>query len=126
MSKHIFIIEDDTMMQECIARAVTKSSASSSAEIYCFSDAVTAMAALDQRLPDLIFLDILLNGPDGFSFLNELVSYVDTNRIPIVVITSLNLSQAPLSSYNVVKVLSKDSMLPSDIMAITSEVLNYA
>ena len=40
----------------------------------------------------MIFLDILLTGPDGFTFLNELISYSDTAKIPIVIVSSLDFS----------------------------------
>ena len=63
----------------------------------------------------MIFLDILLDGPDGFTFLNELVSYTDTAKIPVVIISSLDLSDKDLSVYGVVGVLDKAEMVPKDI-----------
>ena len=77
------------------------------------------MNNLDDALPDLIFLDILLSGPDGFTFLNELISYHDTAKIPVVIISSLDLKDRDLSVYGVVGVLNKDTMRPE-------EILNYA
>ena len=69
----------------------------------------------------LIFLDILLDGPDGFTLLNELASYPDTCKIPIVIVSSLYLKESDLSSYNVVGILSKDSMTPGDILSYAEE-----
>ena len=128
----IFIIEDDKIMSECIARAVGKALPNdaendvSEHNIYTFTNAVEAMAALDNNLPDLIFLDILLSGPNGFSFLNELISYSDTMKIPVVIVTSLDLESRNLSHYGVVKILQKETMTPEMIMDMTKEVLNYA
>lgn len=114
----IYIIDDDPVMASCIARACETS------DIQIFSDAITAMDAIDtQSLPELIFLDILLIGPDGFTFLNELVSYTDTARIPIVIVTSLDFHDQDLSAYNVVGILAKDQMYPKDIK---SYVKKYA
>ena len=104
----IFVIDDDFVMAECIARAVGK-------ETRIFSNAIDAMNALDDGLPELIFLDILLTGPDGFTFLNELISYSDTAKIPIVVVSSLDFRDKDLSVYGVVGVLNKDDMTPTDI-----------
>ena len=104
----IFVIDDDEMMAECIARAVKKPSK-------IFSNAIEAMNSLDQELPELIFLDILLDGPDGFTFLNELMSYTDTAKIPVVVVSSLDLSSYDLSAYGVVGILNKDTMTPEEI-----------
>ncbi|MBQ3263998.1 response regulator [Candidatus Saccharibacteria bacterium] len=141
----IFVIDDDAIMAECIAKAcsfecgvrfsdagvrisdggVCSSDAgvrisdggvcSSEAGVRIFGDAVAAMEAIsDGAMPDLIFLDILLTGPDGFTFLNELVSYTDTARIPVVVVTSLEI-QHDLSDYGVVGILNKDTMTPAEV-----------
>ena len=63
----------------------------------------------------MVFLDILLDGPDGFTFLNEMASYTDTAKVPIVVVTSLDLAGNDLTSYGVVGVLQKDRMVPREI-----------
>lgn len=117
----ILIIEDDKIMAECIARAIDKVVA---AEINYCSNAITAMQTLDDKLPDLICLDILLDGPDGFSLLNELNSYPDTAQIPIVIITSLNLQNQNLQHYNVRKVLQKETMTPLDIGETVQQILS--
>lgn len=107
----IFIIEDDEIMAECIADAVAPM------ETKFFTNGVDAMSMLDEQMPALIFLDILLDGPDGFTFLNELASYPDTNNIPIVIISSLDFSEQDLSNYGVVGKLDKAKMTPEEIRA---------
>ena len=114
----IFIVEDDPIMAECIAQACQPNS------VKIFSDAVSAVAALSQSLPTLIFLDILLTGPDGFTLLHELVSYQDTAQIPVVIVSSLDFTKHNLSSYGVVGVLDKCKMTPSDIKSYTKKYLN--
>ena len=105
----IFIIDDDEVMAKCVERAVKK-------EARIFSNGILAMEAISNgEIPDLIFLDILLDGPDGFTFLNELVSYSDTQKIPVVLISSLNFSGRDLSNYGVVGFLNKDTMTPEEI-----------
>ncbi len=111
----IFVIDDDKIMAECIVRACKKP-----AKI--FSNAIEAMDAIsDGELPELIFLDILLDGPDGFTFLNELISYDDTAKIPIVIVSSLNLEGRDLSIYGVVGILNKEKMLPGEIKDYADE-----
>ena len=58
---------------------------------------------------------MLLDGPDGFTFLNEMCSYLDTAQIPVVLVSSLDLKQKDLSRYGVVGVLLKEEMMPEDI-----------
>lgn len=110
----IFILDDDEIMAECIAKATQK-------PCQIFSNAISAMNALSDALPDLIFLDILLDGPDGFTFLNELASYPDTSKIPIVVVTSLDLKLDRLKNYQIEKILKKDKMTPKEIKKYADE-----
>ena len=121
-----FIIEDDPIMAECIARACSRivpptsqspdnpktdsqSIISPAPKIQIFSDTVSAINALD---------DGLLNGPDGFTFLNEIISYPDSARIPVIIITSLNLSPRGLSHYGVRAILNKETMTPAEIQTV--------
>ena len=107
----IFVIDDDRMMAECIGRACKNF------EVRIFGDAISAMEEIsDGAIPSLIFLDILLDGPDGFTFLNEMASYSDTVKVPIVVVSSLDFTNKNLSNYGVVGVLNKDNMMPEDIL----------
>lgn len=115
MSK-IYIIEDDPWMAECVVRAIK--TLPDTFAIETFSNAIAAMSALSDcpdTLPDLILLDVLLDGPDGFTLLHELSSYDDTARIPIILVTSLRLNLADLSVYNVQNILYKDQMTPVEI-----------
>ena len=110
----IFIIDDDQEMAECISLAIRSIKPAESIRI--FSNAIAAMQVLDdEELPSLIFLDILLNGPDGFTFLNELSSYSDTAKIPVVIVSSLSLKKQHLEDYGVVGFLDKTTMTPEDI-----------
>lgn len=86
-------------------------------EIRTFTDVISAMAAFDQGLPDLILLDIMLSGPDGFTFLNELMSYSDTATIPVILITSLELRARNLEHYGVREILSKETLTPASLAA---------
>ncbi len=106
----IFIIDDDEIMAECVARAAGKK------DVKIFTNAIMAMNTITEgEIPELIFLDILLDGPDGFTFLNELASYTDTSKIPVVIVSSLDFSKRDLSQYGVVGFLNKDEMLPEEI-----------
>ena len=121
----VYILEDDDIMAGCIAGAIKK--AGKSVKIKHFKDAISAIQNLDSNnLPKIIFLDILLTGPDGFTFLNELASYDDTNKIPIVIISSLDFTGKDLSSYNVIGILNKETMYPADIQKFIKEYLSDA
>ncbi len=79
-----------------------------------FHDAYAAMAEMTEEVPEMIFLDILLDGVDGFTFLHELMSYEDTAKVPIIVVTSLKM-EGDLSNYGVRGILNKETMTPREI-----------
>lgn len=113
-----YIIEDNEIMSELFARYL-----SGITETKIFRDAISAISEISDDQPDLIFLDILLTGPDGFTFLNEIISYEDTGKIPVVIISSLDFQLESLKNYNVVKILNKDTLLPNDLRAVSQEIL---
>jgi hypothetical protein len=63
----------------------------------------------------------MLTGPDGFSFLNETISYDDTMKIPIVIISEIDFKNSDLGVYGVVGVLNKESMKPEDVKKYVAE-----
>ncbi len=106
----IYVVDDDVVMAKCIARACGER------EVKVFGNAIEVMEAIsDGELPELMFLDVLLVGPDGFTLLNEMVSYTDTAQIPVVLVTSLDMGGRDLSRYGVVGVLEKEIMKPEDV-----------
>ncbi len=113
MVAKIFIIDDDELFADCISSSIEKVSKKIVVEKY--KNAIDAMNSLVEPLPDLIFLDVLLPGPDGFTFLNELVSYVDTAKIPVVLVTNLNLEKFDLKKYGVIGILNKEKMKPEEV-----------
>lgn len=114
-----YIIEDDEIMGELFEKYLNGIS-----KVRRFRDAISAISNISDDKPDLIFLDILLTGPDGFTFLNEIVSYEDTAKIPIVIVSSLDLKVDKLKNYNVVKILEKEKLFPDDIRGVAEEFLN--
>lgn len=105
----IFIIEDDRTFANCLKRYLGERKSK------IFSNIIDAIRHIDEELPDLIFLDIMLTGPDGFTLLNELASYPDTAKIPVVIVSSLNFQNVDLSIYGVVGVLNKDNLTPKEV-----------
>lgn len=111
----IMIIEDDRVIAKCIARVCGQ-------DAKVFNDAITAMNEIGgAELPKMIFLDLMPTGPDGFTFLNEIISYDDTAKIPIVIISDYELNEKDLSMYGVVGVLQKEKMTPGDVKRLVAE-----
>ena len=54
------------------------------------SDGKTAINIAEKHLPDLILLDILMPGMDGYQVFTELQKMDNTAHIPVIFITGLN------------------------------------
>lgn len=112
----ILIVDSDKVMGGCLMRVFEKNKISG----YWSKNAIEAIKFVSENeVPKMIFLDVMLTGPDGFTFLNEMASYVDTMRVPVVVVSEKDFSSFDLSEYNVVGFLNKNTMKPE-------EVLDYA
>ena len=122
----IFIIEDDPDFAEIYQKHLTRYFPEIPQQV--FYNAIEANAAFselsEEELPSLIILDILLTGPDGFTLLNELLSYPETSQIPVLLISSLNLGQMSLQAYNVRAILNKETFTPADFVIKIKNILS--
>ena len=57
-------------------------------DCHCFDDGVSLFEALKNGNPDLIILDIMLPGDDGFTILSRLKDSKLTSHIPIIMISA--------------------------------------
>lgn len=107
--KQVWIVEDNRIFAECYARFLRPLG------VQIFSDALSAVESFNNEIPDALVLDILLDGPDGFTLLNEMASYPDTAAIPVIIVTSLTIPEAGLTAYNVKRILRKDFLEPLEL-----------
>ena len=123
-SLEFFILEDDPIFARLFSKSLHRAFPDST--VSTFENAIDAINALpdDCTPPSVIILDVLLTGPDGFTFLNEIASYSDLSNIPIIIVSSLNFPMQTLESYNVKKILNKATMIPQDLPAAISEILS--
>ena len=123
-SLEFFILEDDPIFARLFSKSLRRAFPDSTVSI--FENAIDAINALPDGCtpPSVIILDVLLTGPDGFTFLNEIASYSDLSNIPIIIFSSLNFPMQTLESYNVKKILNKATMTPQDLPAAISEILS--
>ena len=121
----IFIIEDDPDFAEIYQKHLARNFPEIPLQI--FYNAIEANVVFselsEEELPSLIILDVLLTGPDGFTLLNELLSYPETSQIPVLLISSLNLGQMSLQAYNVRAILNKETFTPADFVNQVQDIL---
>lgn len=80
----IYCVEDDESIRELVLYALH----SSGFETRGFEDGESFFEALDQQLPSLVLLDIMLPGEDGLSILRKLRENGRTARIPVIMVTA--------------------------------------
>src|SRR5262249_7099850 len=70
---------------------------------YCVRTAkngIEALAAIEREPPDLVMLDVMMPGPNGFEVCAQLKSNPHTRLIPVVLITSLSESDHKIQGIN--------------------------
>lgn len=117
----ILIVEDDVWLAEQFERALTREGLS----VRRTSNGHVAIELIDECMPRVVMLDLLLPGSTGMALLHELQSYRDTGQIPVIMCTNLaaSLSLDELKPYGVRKLLDKTTMHPDDVLAAVRSVL---
>lgn len=77
---NILIVEDEKPISDMLKLSLAKSGYVCS----CAYDGMAALDSIEQRCPDLVLLDIMLPGIDGFEILN----YIRPLKIPVIFITA--------------------------------------
>lgn len=86
--KKILFIEDESALQRALTTVLME-------EGFDVRSAVTGEAGLElvaKERPDLIILDLILPGKDGFAVLDALKGNPATARIPVIIMSNLEAS----------------------------------
>jgi DNA-binding response OmpR family regulator len=86
MAKKILIIEDDSFLQGLASRKL----GSEGYDVAIALDGEQAMKSLAESKPDLILLDLLLPGIDGYEVLKRVRADKDMGKIPVIVFSNLS------------------------------------
>ena len=80
----IYYVEDDNNIRDLVVYTLRQTGL----EARGFSTAGAFFAAVEEALPELILLDIMLPGEDGLSILRRLRASAQTAAIPVIMITA--------------------------------------
>jgi DNA-binding response OmpR family regulator len=81
---HILIVEDDAML----AKILTIGLQHADHTIFLMRDGTEAFAYARDHTPDLILLDVMLPGINGFQILKQLKNHPTTRAIPVMMLTA--------------------------------------
>lgn len=84
MKKRIYVIDDEKDIQEILRINLVKEGY----DVETFSSAEDALEAADKTGPDLIILDIMMEGMDGYGFCKEIRSSSRYKAVPIVFLSA--------------------------------------
>lgn len=90
----IYCVEDDDSIRDI--EVYTLCSTGFEAKGFC--DGVAFFEALDERIPDLVILDVMLPGEDGVSLLKRLKASPATKNLPVIMATAKGMEYDKISS----------------------------
>ncbi|MEA3295617.1 MAG: response regulator [Patescibacteria group bacterium] len=85
MSKKILIIEDDKFLRELISQKISKQG-------YIVIGAIDGEDGIEEfkkEKPDLVLLDLILPGIDGFEVLSQIKSNAELSKTPVIILSNL-------------------------------------
>ena len=121
MAHRILLIEDDPLIGNIIKRSLDKSGF----EVRYVTNGEEGMKEIEQNPPDLILLDIILPGMNGFDLLQRVKKNPERNTIPVIVISNLG-SRDDVDkgiSLGADAYLVKSNVLPEEIIAKVKSIL---
>lgn len=80
----IYLLEDDTSIQKFVSYALINSGF----EVKGFETPSEFYKALDEEMPDMLLLDVMLPEEDGISILGKLREREDTKQLPVIMLTA--------------------------------------
>lgn len=120
---HILIIEDDPIMQEILIQRFGLAGIN----ITAAGDGEKGLALIKkEEKPDLILLDLLLPGKDGFSVLEEIKKDPATQNIPVIILSNLaqkNEIERGLA-LGAIEFLIKTNYTPTEILHEVEKILD--
>ncbi|MDQ2904611.1 MAG: response regulator [Ktedonobacteraceae bacterium] len=84
MVKHIIVVDDDKEIREIVHFVLSRNGF----EVDMASDGQQLQSLLSRSTPDLIILDVMMPGQDGYQIFSRLHSDMQTRQIPVIIMTA--------------------------------------
>ena len=85
LKKSILVVEDDKFLRELLIRKLKDEGF----EVSMAVDGKEALRKIKEELPQLILLDLVLPGIDGFGILEQIKKDPRTGKIPVIILSNL-------------------------------------
>ena len=90
VNPRVLVVDDDAAHRALVGRALSKSGWT----VEQAADGAAALEALERSLPDVLLLDLFMPGVDGFAVVEAVRARPAWRKLPIVVVTALDLGPA--------------------------------
>jgi CheY-like chemotaxis protein len=118
-AKHVLMIDDDPDVLELFARMLR--SLDSTLEVATARCAERGLRQMLDHPPDLVLLDLVMPGMDGWQLLEEKMQHESIRDIPVVLVTAQDLHDRPLTS-QAVKVSTSDGVSLGQLLRLSMEM----
>ena len=104
----ILVVEDDLNSRDLMRTMLAREGW----DVRSAADGVEALAQMEQRIPTVILLDLMMPNMDGFEFTAHLAKREEWRKIPVLVVTAKNLTEQERARLNghVERILTKDGL----------------
>jgi CheY-like chemotaxis protein len=111
----VLVVDDDPGILEMHSRLIEQMGR----QVVTARNGREALIAVEQKIPDLILLDLMMPEMDGFEVLDELQAKESTRDIPVIILTARLLSDADLERCNrgVASILGKGLFSAQETLA---------
>jgi len=117
----ILVVDDDPALRELLRRTLEREGYA----VLEADDGRAALARIEERLPGLILLDLMMPHMNGFELLTELRARPEWRGIPVVVVTAKDLTPEERQRLNghVERILAKGALGPEALLAEVRELV---
>ncbi len=93
MDGYVLVVDDNADMRDLMEQMIT----SLSIPVQLAEDGEQALQAVQKEIPRLILLDLMMPGMNGFTVIAHLQKEATTRTIPIIVLSSLDVTNTSLT-----------------------------
>lgn len=121
MNKKILLVEDDKFLRELISKKLK----SANYEVIETTDGESAITKAKELKPNLILLDLILPGVDGFGVLASIKEDPAINQTPIIILSNLSQREEVEKALNLgaADFLIKAHFIPNEIIEKIEKIL---
>jgi CheY-like chemotaxis protein len=118
-ARHVLMIDDDPEVLELFARMLQ--SLDSTLDVAKARSAEQGLRQMLDHPPDLVLLDLVMPGIDGWQLLDQKMQHESIRDIPVVLVTAQDLHDRPLTS-GAVKVSTSEGVSLGQLLRLSMEM----